>query len=51
MFSILSDRFQAFFEMGRAQNWTSFREALRSFVAPSQNLVYADVDGNIGYSL
>ena len=33
----------------RAQNWDEFREALRHWDVPSQNFVYADVDGNIGY--
>ena len=32
-----------------AQDWESFRDALRFWDAPSQNFVYADVDGNIGY--
>ena len=32
-----------------AEDWASFREAARLFEVPSQNLVYADVDGNIGY--
>jgi penicillin amidase len=32
-----------------AQDWESFRDALRDWDAPSQNFVYADVDGNIGY--
>jgi len=32
-----------------AQDWESFREALSFWDAPSQNFVYADVDGNIGY--
>src|SRR5262249_7360012 len=32
-----------------ARNWDEFGEALRKFVAPVQNFVYADVDGNIGY--
>ncbi len=35
--------------MGRAQNWQEFREALRDASGPAQNLVYADVDGNIGF--
>lgn len=39
----------AVFALGRAQDWSSFREAARLFTVPSQNLVYADVDGNIGY--
>lgn len=32
-----------------AQNWDQFRAALRDWDTPSQNFVYADVDGNIGY--
>jgi penicillin amidase len=33
----------------QAQNWAEFREALRHWDVPSQNFVFADVDGNIGY--
>ncbi|KHL18072.1 penicillin amidase [Mumia flava] len=32
-----------------AQDWRSFRKAVRRLAVPSQNMVYADVDGNIGY--
>jgi penicillin amidase len=32
-----------------ASNWDDFRNALRDWDVPSQNFVYADVDGNIGY--
>lgn len=32
-----------------AQNWDEFTAALRWFVVPSQNFVYADTDGHIGY--
>ncbi|HKP48060.1 MAG TPA: penicillin acylase family protein, partial [Pyrinomonadaceae bacterium] len=35
--------------MNRARNWKEFNAALRSFTAPTQNIVYADVDGHIGY--
>jgi len=38
-----------FLGMARAQNWKGFTEALRGFTGPEQNMVYADVDGNIGY--
>ena len=38
-----------FFAMDRAQNWNEFRAALAGFNGPGQNVVYADVDGNIGY--
>ncbi len=43
--------FQAVFKYNRAQNFDEFRTALRDFAAPSQNMVYADVDGNIGYQM
>ena len=43
--------FQAVFKLNRAQNFTEFRDALRDFAAPSQNMIYADVDGNIGYQV
>ncbi|MFN8378780.1 MAG: penicillin acylase family protein [Anaerolineae bacterium] len=40
---------QAAHMINRAQNWDEFRAALRYWDVPSQNFVYADVDGNIGY--
>lgn len=40
---------KAVFALGRAQDWDDFRAAAKLFTVPSQNLVYADVDGNIGY--
>ena len=39
----------AFLELNHARNWGEFTAALRALVAPSQNFVYADVDGHIGY--
>ncbi len=41
----------ALFEMDTATDWTSFRAATAHFTAPAQNIVYADVDGNIGYQM
>lgn len=38
-----------FLDLNRARNWDEFRAALARFPGPPQNLVYADVDGNIGY--
>jgi len=38
-----------FVAMDRARNWTEFTAALARFSGPASNLVYADVDGNIGY--
>jgi penicillin amidase len=35
--------------LNRANNWEEFRAAVSLFVVPAQNVVYADVDGNIGY--
>ncbi|MBO9371314.1 MAG: penicillin acylase family protein, partial [Chloroflexi bacterium] len=37
--------------LNRAQNWEEFREALSYWDVPSQNFIYADVDGNIGYQM
>jgi penicillin amidase len=37
------------FRLNSAQNWEQFRQALSTFATPSQNVVYGDVDGNIGY--
>src|SRR5690606_29808445 len=39
----------AVFAINRAGDWPSFREAARLLDSPTQNLVYADVDGHIGY--
>ncbi len=36
-------------EYMRAQNWDQFLGALNRWGAPSENQVYADIDGNIGY--
>jgi penicillin amidase len=41
--------FRAILNMDLASDWTSFRDALREFNVPSQNMIYADVNGNIGY--
>jgi penicillin G amidase len=38
-----------FFDVDSAQNWQDFRHAFSQLDAPGQNVVYADVDGNIGY--
>ena len=38
-----------FFDVNAAQNWDEFRRAFSQLDAPGQNVVYADVDGNIGY--
>ena len=38
-----------FRHMGSAGDWDQFRDALKGFASPGQNVVYADVDGHIGY--
>jgi len=38
-----------FFDVNSAQNWDEFTKAFSHLDAPGQNVVYADVDGNIGY--
>jgi penicillin G amidase len=38
-----------FFDIDSAQNWDEFLKALATWDSPSQNTVYADVDGHIGY--
>ncbi len=44
-----SQEFEAFFLMNRAKNWTEFQSALKTYGGASQNFVYADVRGNIGW--
>lgn len=43
--------FQSVYLLDRARNWDEFRAALRYWQAPSQNFVFADKDGNIGYQM
>ena len=38
-----------FFDVNAAHNWDEFQKAFSLLDAPGQNVVYADVDGNIGY--
>jgi penicillin amidase len=37
--------------LGRAQNWNEFVELTRHIGGPGQNMIYADVDGNIGFTI
>jgi len=39
----------AILKLNEARNWSEFTGALRDFVVPAQNFVYADVEGHIGY--
>ncbi len=42
--------FQGFFQLDFALNWSQFNAAI-NHISISQNFVYADVDGNIGYRM
>ncbi|HEX9388130.1 MAG TPA: penicillin acylase family protein [Anaerolineales bacterium] len=46
-----STPFEAIWGFDKAQNWEDFRAAAKNFHVPAQNLLYADVDGNIGYQM
>ncbi len=37
------------YSLNRAQNWKEFTAALNTYTAPTQNIVYADTEGHIGY--
>jgi penicillin amidase len=43
-----SNEMRAVYLLNRAKNWNDFRDAATTFGAVSQNIVYADVKGNIG---
>ena len=36
-------------KLNRASNWNEFRDAMRDWDVPPQNVIYADREGNIGY--
>jgi len=40
---------QAALKFARAREWDGFLAAAKDFQVPQQNIVYADVDGNIGF--
>jgi penicillin amidase len=39
----------AFFNLARARNWKEFTTAISSYAGATQNFIFADVDGHIGY--
>lgn len=43
-----SNEVRAVYLLNRAKNWIDFRDAVSTFKSASQNIVYADVKGNIG---
>jgi penicillin amidase len=40
---------EALWNIDRASDWSGFRDALRDFIAPPQNMVFADTSGTIGF--
>jgi len=43
-----SNEARSLYLVNRAKNWTDFKNAMSTFGSTSQNVAYADVDGNIG---
>ncbi len=46
-----STSLDASFALNQASNWDEFRVAMSLFDVPSQNVIYADIEGNIGYQM
>lgn len=44
-----NSEFEAFYYLNRAKDWKEFKAALSRYAGPTQNFVYADKDGNIGW--
>jgi penicillin G amidase len=44
-----NSEFEAFFNLNRGKNWEDFKRALSSYGGATQNFVYADTSGNIGW--
>lgn len=44
-----NNEFEAFYLLNRAKNWDEFKSALKTYGGATQNFVYADVKGNIGF--
>lgn len=42
---------QSIIQLDQAQNYDDYREALRYWDVPAQNVIFADVDGNIAYQM
>jgi len=44
-----NNEFEAFFRLNRAKDWNDFKNALRTYGGATQNFIFADVRGNIGW--
>ena len=45
----MTNELEAFFGLNTAQNWDDFTAAVSKFWIPGQNMIYADLEGNIGW--
>ena len=45
-----NDEFKAITKINSAENWDEFQTGLEMFKVPGQNFVYADTEGNIGFT-
>ncbi len=45
----ISDELFTFYKINKAQNWSEFKGAFKTYSVPGQNFVYGDQEGNIGY--
>jgi len=45
----MTDEMRATHLLNRAKTWEEFLQAMQHFKVPNQNVIYADVAGNIGY--
>lgn len=43
-----SDEMRTLYLLNRARNWEDYKNAIKTFISVSQNIAYADVEGNIG---
>jgi penicillin G amidase len=48
-YEIEASTIDAIISLNDAHDWEDFRQALFHFTLPVQNIVYADIDGNIGF--
>ncbi|MEZ5346783.1 MAG: penicillin acylase family protein [Pyrinomonadaceae bacterium] len=46
-----NQEFEAFFSLNRARNWDDFNSSLKAYGGASQNFIYADTKGNIGWHI
>lgn len=45
----ITNEVDAFFGLNLASNWEEFSAAVQNFWIPGQNMIYADLEGNIGW--